>query len=186
MKRIFVCLMALATVLAMSACSAGKMESPSSATPFPSGASDSSAGMLNLWTNAATAQEAADGAGVVHFQLPEEGTDTGDGAVTWREFRYMSGLAEARGGIGTATLTVRKGQQNADVSGDYSVYSYKWIQEVEGRQVTCSGNEEGRAMKAIWIADFSSYSMLVRGEGDAYSTYGVDAETLETLVKAIQ
>ena len=41
-------------------------------------------------------------------------------------------------------------------------------------------------MKAIWISDNFSYSIMVRGQGDIYDTYGLDEEAIGALVAAIQ
>ena len=83
---------------------------------------------------------------------------------------------------------MRKGlkQDGEDVSGDYTEYAFAWMQEVDGWEVSCFGNEEGRTMKAIWISDNFSYSIMVRGQGDIYDTYGLDEEAIGALVAAIQ
>ena len=145
-------------------------------------------GMPNPWSDVETAQAAADGAGVGYFMLPEENLQTSGGQVNWFGFRCMMGLAQADGAIGAAELTVRKGlkQDGEDVSGDYSAYAFQWTQEADGWQVSCFGNEEGRTMKAIWVSDNFSYCILVRGQGDYYDTYGLDAEAIGALVAAIQ
>ena len=100
----------------------------------------------------------------------------------------MEGIAEADGAIGAAELTVRKGlkQDTDDVSGDYTEYALEWTVESDDWQVTCYGNEENKAMKAIWLSDNFSYSILVRGQGDIYDTYGLDEEAIDALVTMIQ
>ena len=145
-------------------------------------------GMANPWTEVNTAEEAADGAGVGYFMVPEENTETSFGPVNWFGFQYMEGIAEADGAIGASELTVRKGlkQDTEDVSGDYTEYALEWTVEADGWQVACFGNEEGKAMKAIWVSDNFSYSIMVRGQGDAYDTYGLDGETISALVAGIQ
>ena len=145
-------------------------------------------GMPNPWADAATAEEAAEGAGVGYFLVPEGGTEIVGGRIDFGAFRYMNGLAEADGWVGAAELTVRKGlkQDSADVSGDYTDYAYTWTVEADGWEVTCFGNEEGRMMKAIWLSDNFSYSITVRGQGDYYLSYGLGAEDVVALVTAIQ
>ena len=145
-------------------------------------------GMANPWTDVNTAEEAAEGAGVGYFTVPEENTETAVGPVNWYGFRYMEHIAEADGAIGVAELTVRKGlkQDTEDVSGDYTEYALTWTVEADGWQVTCFGNEEGKTMKAIWLSDNFSYSIMVRGQGDVHDTYGLDGEIIEALVSAIQ
>ena len=145
-------------------------------------------GMANPWAEADTPDEAAEGAGVGYFMVPEEDMETSGGPVNWYGFQYMEGIAEADGAIGAAELTVRKGlkQDTEDVSGDYTAYAFEWTQEVDGWEVSCFGNEEGRTMKAIWLSDNFSYSVMVRGQGDMYDTYGVDEDAISALVTAIQ
>ena len=43
-----------------------------------------------------------------------------------------------------------------------------------------------KTMKAIWISDNFSYSILVRGQGDLFDTFGLDADVIAALVAAIQ
>ena len=145
-------------------------------------------GLANPWTEVETPDEAAEGAGVGYFMVPEENMETPVGPVNWYGFRYMEGVAEADGAIGVAELTVRKGlkQDTEDVSGDYTEYALAWTIEADGWQVDCFGNEEGKAMKAIWLSDNFSYSIMVRGQGDVYDTYGLDEAIIDTLVTAIQ
>lgn len=145
-------------------------------------------GMANPWIDAETPDEAAEGAGVGYFMVPEENMETAVGPVNWYGFQYMEGIAEADGAIGVAELTVRKGlkQDTEDVSGDYTEYAFEWTAEVDGWQVTCFGNEEGKTMKAVWLSDNFSYSIMVRGQGDTYDTYGLNEEIIDALVKEIQ
>ena len=145
-------------------------------------------GMPNPWTDVETPDEAAEGAGVGYFMVPEDDTETAGGQVNWFGFRYMEGIAQADGAIGAAEMTVRKGlnQNTEDVSGDYTEYAFEWTVQTEDWEVSCFGNEEGRTMKAIWLSDNFSYSIMVRGQGDLYDTYGLDDETIVALVDAIQ
>ena len=41
-------------------------------------------------------------------------------------------------------------------------------------------------MKAVWVTDNFSYSIMVRGQGDEYETYGIEADALEALAGAIE
>jgi len=52
-------------------------------------------------------------------------------------------------------------------------------------EVTCSGNEEGKTMKAIWTSDNFSYCILVKGQGGLADTYGLSDGDIATLVGAI-
>ena len=150
--------------------------------------------MPNPWTEADSAEAAADGAGVGYFKLPEAGAEVVGGPIGWEFYRYTDLLAEANGYVGAAELTVRKGvnrpdhevsYDTSDVSGDYTAYAYDWTIEAGGWQIRCFGNEEGRAMKAIWSSDNFSYCILVRGQGDLRDTYGLGSDDIASLVDAI-
>lgn len=139
--------------------------------------------MANPWTEASTMDEAAEGAGVGSLILTEDGTETAAGMLNWYGYRYMDGIAEVEGGIGTATITVRKGLASlGDISGDYTAYAYTWDMEVDDIDVTCSGNEEGQAMLFTWSTGDYNYSVMVRGQGDLYETYGLASDTVTPLV----
>ena len=154
----------------------------------------SSVSMPNPWTEADSAEAAADGAGVGYFKLPEAGAEVVGGPIGWEFYRYTDLLAEANGYVGAAELTVRKGvnrpdhevsYDTADVSGDYTAYAYEWTIEAGRWQIHCFGNEEGRTMKAIWSSDNFSYCILVRGQGDLRDTYGLGSDDIASLVDAI-
>ena len=117
-KSVFV-LASVIMVLVLVVCGAGIAEEEASAA----------VGLANPWTEVATAEEAADGAGVGYFLVPEENMETTGGQVNWFCFQYMEHIAEADGGIGSAELTVRKGlkQDGEDVSGDYTEYTFAWM-----------------------------------------------------------
>ena len=155
---------------------------------------DGSISMPNPWTEADSAEAAAGGAGVGYFKLPEAGAEVVGGPIGWDNYRYTDLLAEANGYVGAAELTVRKGvnrpdhevsYDTSDVSGDYTAYAYDWTIEAGGWQIRCFGNEEGRAMKAIWSSDNFSYCILVRGQGDLRDTYGLGSDDIASLVDAI-
>ncbi len=184
MKKLIALALAAVLLLALAACGNTDAEKKNE----EAGESEPFAGMANPWSEAADAAAAAEGAGVGYFEVPEDGAQTDGGPLNWYVFRCMKGIAEADGAIGAAELTVRKGlkQDGEDVSGDYTEYKYEWIQDVGGTSVECCGNEEGRTMRALWTSDNFSYCILVRGQGDVFDTYGLDAETIATLVGAIQ
>ena len=146
-------------------------------------------GMANPWADADSADAAAKGAEVGYFIVPESNAMYNDHLVYITEFRYMEHLAEARGSIGAAELTIRKGlkQESDDVSGDYNTYAYSWSFKTEdGFVINCSGNEKGKTMKAVWLSDNFSYSVNVMGQGDESDTYGLDDETMNLLITDIQ
>ena len=193
MKKYFVVASSLAMVLSLGACGSAPASTEPAAEPA---AEEEQTEMANPWTQADTAQAAADGAGVGYFNLPENGTVLKEGVpVDFTGFQYTKLLAEADGYAGTAELVVRKGVKNpaeevaydtADVSGDLTEYNCSWDMEAAGWQVHCFGNEDGRAMKAIWTSDNFSVSIMVRGRGDIADTYGLSGDDIATLVGAIE
>lgn len=191
MRRTFAIAVALA--LALTACASNSQDNVST--------EDAEAGettsLANPWTSVETAQEAADGAGVGYFEVPADGTQSSIGPINWYGYQYMDYLAEADGAIGAAELTVRKGinaekapedvsYDGDDVSGDLTDYAYTWDMDVDDWKVTCFGNEDGKTMKAIWQSDNFSYSIMVRGQGDLYDTFGLGSDDTAAIVKAVQ
>ena len=145
-------------------------------------------GMANPWSEADSAEAAAEGAEVGYFTVPADKEYNGQ-MLNISSFRYMEHLAEAEGAIGAADFVIRKGlkQESEDVSGDYNDYAYSWsFKSNDGFDINCYGNEEGKTMKAIWLSDNFSYSFFVRGQGDEYDTYGLDEDMMKTLVELIQ
>lgn len=163
-------------------------EEPQAASTEAQEATTGGTQIANPWQEAKTAREAGESAGVGYFIVPEDGTETGIGPLNWYGFQYMENLAEADGAVGAADLTVRKGlkQENEDVSGDYNTYAYEWDQTVGDWNVHCFGNEEGMTMKAVWLSDNFSYSFIVRGQGDLYDTFGLEASDVELIVSGTE
>ena len=183
MKKIIAIALVAVMVFSLAACG-GKKETEA---PQTDAQTEENVGIANPWTEAKTAEEAAEGAGVGNFNVPEDKTETKAGEIVWSAFRYMEGIAEAEGLIGSAELTVRKGlKEYEDVSGDYTEYAHEWTQELGDLKINCFGNEEGKTMKAVWVTDNFSYSIMVRGQGDEYDTYGIEADALEVLAGAIE
>lgn len=150
---------------------------------------DGSMGMANPWSVADNADDAAAGADVGYFMVPEHMSKYGDSVVYLEDFSYMEHLAEARGSIGSAELTIRKGlkQESDNVSGDYNTYAHSWsIESKDGFVINCFGNEEGKTMKAIWQSDNFSYSLNVQGQGDESDTYGLSDDIMKLIVEDIQ
>lgn len=146
-------------------------------------------GLANPWSSAATAESAAEGAGVGYFEVPEAGTKLDGGTVAWSGYQYMKNLAEADGAIEASELTVRKGlkQDSEDVSGDYNEYAHTWDITVGDWQVHCFGNDEGKAQKVTWVSDNFSYSIGVRAQDEESAEVVTLSEAdVTALVGAIQ
>ncbi len=171
-KTILAVLFAGLIVLSLAACGAKKDPEPQ-----PSGL----VGLANPWTDVAGADEAAEGAGVGYFTVPDSGTKVGNDTLNLTAFRCMTGIAEADGTLGSAELTIRKGlkQDSTDVSGDYTAYAQEWTLENDGVQIRCFGAENGKVLKAVWVTDNFSYSIVLGGAG-------LSADDTLALVAAIQ
>ncbi len=145
-------------------------------------------GIPNPWSEDETAEAAAEGAGVGYFEVPENGTEYDGGRLDWSTFRHMEELAEAEGCIGAAAITARKGlkQNSEDVSGDYNVYAKEWSLDLDGTTIKCYGQEDGKTMKALWVTDNFSYSIVISGQGDDAATYGLGDNDILSLATDIQ
>lgn len=113
--------------------------------------------MANPWKNAASEEEAAQGAGLSSFVLPEAPEFLSEG-FEGPTFRYMSGLAEAIYVDGENRMTIRKGVGDEDVSGDYSEYLFSWEVDLQGLEVYCAG-ERDEVKLARWAYDGNAYSL---------------------------
>ena len=143
--------------------------------------------MANPWSDVASAQEAAEGAGFDNFVLPENGTMFGNGSFDIGQYRCMDGIAQAEGNLGAAVIMIRKGTGGEpDISGDYNEYAHQWTVDANGIEVACSGNEEGRATKSLWSADGYEYCILATAQGDDPMDFGLEEADLITLVNTIK
>ena len=139
--------------------------------------------IANPWTDVATAEEAAKGAGLDGFSL--EGGEISLGPVEVTTYRYMDGIAEAAVEFPAVSMTVRKGTGSDDISGDYNEYANEWTQNIKGLEVTCYGNREGEATKTIWTSGDYSYSITAYGLGGD-TDYGLSADDLNTIINGLQ
>jgi hypothetical protein len=145
-------------------------------------------GMANPWSDVSTLDEAAAGAGLDMFSIPEE-AEISLGEVKLSQARYMEGLAEAVVEYPAVEMTIRKGNASiatdGDISGDYNEYANTWTQNIKGLEVTCFGNREGDATKTIWQVDDTCYSITAYGLGGD-TDYGLSADDLNSLINGIQ
>lgn len=142
------------------------------------------------WTDAATAEEAAHGAGLdsmadlkgTVISLGELGTM---GDVT---YKYTDGAVRVSCPAAAVEMFVIKANAstgNGDVSFDSTAYANEWTQDVDGQEVTCFGNREGEATKTIWTAGDYSYAVLAYGAGGD-DDYGLSAEDVAIMVNAVK
>lgn len=141
---------------------------------------------VDPWTQAATAEEAAKGAGLDSFEVPD-GVQTSLGPVAPLSFGYQEGVAEADISAAAVEMRARKGLKASyeDVSFDENEYKYEWSRDIGGTIVKCFGNRDGEATKTVWSDDTYSYALLAYGAGGD-DDYGLPAEDLDGLVEAIK
>ena len=143
--------------------------------------------MANPWREAATAEEAAKGAGLDGFSIIE-GLTISYGEVQPWTYKYMEGVAEARSSAGAVELLVRKGApvEGGDISGDYTTYAHSWTQNIKGLEVTCFGDTEGLATKIIWSLEDASYCIMAHGQGAEFAKVGLTADEINSFVNGMQ
>ena len=149
---------------------------------------EGSTGMANPWSDAATLDEAAKGAGLDGFTI--DGGEIRLGKVEVSQARYMEGIAEAVVDFPASQLVIRKGLASAaaeagDISGDYGEYSKTWTQNIKGLEVTCFGNREGEATKTIWQVDDTCFAILAYGAGGD-DDFGLNPDDINSLINGIQ
>ena len=143
------------------------------------------------WTQAATAEEAAKGAGLDSL-ADLNGTETTlgvlgeQGAIT---YRYMDGVAQIFGPVAAVEMSVLKGKvpsgNEGDISLDSTPYKYEWTKDVDGLEVKCFGNREGEATKTIWTAGDYNYAIVAYGAGGD-TDFGLREADVVTMVNAVK
>ena len=113
-------------------------------------------GMANPWAEAASAAEAAQGAGLDGFTIPEVFSCFSDEPTA--SFLYMDGMAEAILDAGNDHLLLRKGLGSDDISGDYNLYPEERELNWKGLTIHCRG-DEGRVRTAWWSFGGNAYSL---------------------------
>lgn len=170
------------SLIALAGCSSNNSSSSASSEV------SSSAGMANPWSDATSADEAAKGAGLDSFALPE-GEIADMGAPFAVTYRYMDGMAEARYEFGAAAVTVRTAKlaedDSFDISGDYNTYAHEWTETISNMPIACAGNREGESTKTYWGEDDIAHSLVAEGLGGD-SDFGLTTERLTVFVEAMQ
>ena len=144
--------------------------------------------MANPWSMAASAEEAAKGAGLDFFGVPQSGTKLSSAPLDGWEFSYMDGMAQAQGSAGAAPITIRKSTETDRemLTGDYTEYAHEWTQNIKGLVVNCAGNEEGRSSRTWWTVGDIGYCILAIAQGDDPTAFGLGADDISSMVNAIQ
>ena len=150
--------------------------------------SASSAGMANPWSDVASAEEAAKGAGLDSFALPE-GAIADMGEPVEVVYRCMDGMAEAQYDFGASMVTVRTAKiadgDSYDISGDYNTYAKEWTETIGGESIACAGNNEGESIKTYWGEENVAHSVVAQGLGGD-SDFGMTTERLTVFVEAMK
>ena len=138
------------------------------------------------WKEAATAEEAAEGAGLGSFKVPD-GVETTMGTVVPLSYSYIDGVADADISVDNVDLHFRKGlaSEYDDVSFEKTIYFHDWTREVGGTPVKCYGNRDGEATKTVWTDGKYVYALLVNGAGED-EDYGLLVPDVEALVDAVK
>ena len=150
----------------------------------------SNAGVPNPWSDVDSGEEAAEGAGLELFEVPE-GVEISLGEIEVKQYRCMDGLAEAIIEFPAVEMTIRKGNDKSlesakgDISGDYNEYKESWTQNIKGLEVNCSGNEKGKATKTVWTVDDVDYSITVLGLGGD-ENFGLSEDDLNSIINGLQ
>ena len=145
-------------------------------------AEESAVGLPNPWSEAADAEEAAQGAGLDSFMVPEALFCFPNG-FEGPAFQYTKGLAQAQYQDGQNRLVLRKGLGEEDISGDYTAYPETWEINWKGLSIQCSG-AEGKVGLARWSVDGCSFSLgwyALEGEST-----GLSEEEVCSLVNQVQ
>lgn len=148
------------------------------------------AGGHTNWTQAATAEEAAKGAGFDSMaDLNGTVISLGElGKMGDITYRYMDGVVQEFCPAAAVEMSVIKGKVPAgdgDVSFDSTAYAHEWTQNVDGQEVKCFGNREGEATKTIWTDGEYNYAVLAYGAGGD-DDYGLGAEDVAIMVNAVK
>jgi len=179
---------ASASASAASASASASSASASAASASAEAASSASAEIANPWHDAATAEEAARGAGLEAFPLPE-GEIADLGAPFEVTYSYMDGMAQARYEFGASAVTVRTGKPaeggQFDISGDYNTYAHEWTENIGDVPVACAGNREGDSTKTYWGEDTIAHSIVAEGLGGD-TDFGLNVERLTVFVEAMK
>lgn len=152
---------------------------------------DAAEGGHTNWTQAATAEEAAKGAGL--DSLPDlNGTETTMGVLGEQgaiKYRYMDGVAQIFCPVAAVEMSVIKGKipsgNEGDISLDSTPYKYEWTKDVDGQEVKCFGNREGEATKTIWTAGDYNYAVVAYGAGGD-TDFGLREADVVTMVNAVK
>ena len=163
-------------------------EAASSEAASEEAASSEAAEIANPWSDAASAEEAAKGAGLDAFPLPEGAVaDLGEPIAII--YSYMDGMAQARYEFPASAVTVRTAKiaegDLFDISGDYNTYANEWTEYIDNIPIACAGNREGDSTKTYWGDGDIAHSLVAEGLGGD-ENFGLNVERLTAFVEAME
>ena len=199
MKKFLVVACAALFALALAGCASSSSSSASASAASGSGSASASAtssseasasssagsvGIANPWSDADSAEAAAQGAGVGSFELADN-LGMADKTLFDPTYRYMDDVAEATLQGGAFDVTVRKSmhQSGQMLSGDYNNYPEFWTTTIDGIEVSCHGYEAGVATAFEWSAD-ANYSVIFQGLGG--ENMGVDETEIAAIMQNVK
>ena len=199
MKKFLVVACAALFALALAGCASSSSSSASVSAASGSGSASASAassseasasssagsvGIANPWSDADSAEAAAQGAGVGSFELADN-LGMADKTLFDPTYRYMDDVAEATLQGGAFDVTVRKSmhQSGQMLSGDYNNYPEFWTTTIDGIEVSCHGYEAGVATAFEWSTD-ANYSVIFQGLGG--ENMGVDETEIAAIIQNVK
>ena len=199
MKKFLVVACAALFALALAGCASSSSSSASASAASGSGSASASAassseasasssagsvGIANPWSDADSAEAAAQGAGVGSFELADN-LGMADKTLFDPTYRYMDDVAEATLQGGAFDVTVRKSmhQSGQMLSGDYNNYPEFGTTTIDGIEVSCHGDEAGVATAFEWSAD-ANYSVIFQGLGG--ENMGVDETEIAAIIQNVK
>ena len=158
-----------------------------SASDISASSSNASSSSSTTWTQAPSAADAAKGAGISGFNVPDR-TVIADFVFTHPTFGYAEHVAQATYEVpNAAKLIVRKaeGSHSASVTDrDKSEFSESWKNTYEGFEVTSYGPKQGTAVICLWNDGTKEYGVTIEGQNGKDVT--MDAEDIDDIVKAVK
>lgn len=175
MKKLIVCVVCLLLVLLSMAACGGKTEEPViGGDPRTWGPAETteSVQIPNPWVECTSLEEAGKLAGF-SFTAPDALEGYPEKYIAAIENKIAEVIFNDEDG---AEICFRKGVGTEDISGDYNVYKTTETQTVDGKTLTCKGND-GLVSNATWTDGTYAYSIM--------STVGMTAEQLSTFVQSL-
>ena len=151
-------------------------------TRFASRNGEELIGMANPFSAASSAEEAAQGAGLEYFILPEVFACFADGHDE-PSFRFMDGMAEAQFNGSGSSLLLRKGIGTDDISGDWNLYPEEWDIVWKGLTIHCRGEQD--SVRTAWWT-FGDHTFSLSFNIDDSALPGLTGDEVTSLVNQIQ